>query len=168
MAHELSAWSLLIVSIPVSRLHNLLFTVSYRCFISCMSFLKFFSLSLSVKREKYQKRHARNEATVRTVNSKLWSLETRIDTISRDQGEISCAIQSKLDALLRNSTAQDKLVTDRTQGNRVDFVEPRRNQRESTPLPRSATSAGAGGVKDNFEGWKLELNKRPRGFHHEN
>ena len=72
----------------------------------------------------------------KTVNSKLWSLETRIDTMSRDQAESSCAIQSKLDALLRNSTSQDKLVTDRTQGNRVDFVEPQRNKRESTPLPR--------------------------------
>ena len=48
MAHELSAWSLLIVSVLVSRLHNLLFTVSYRCFSSCMSFLKIFSRSLSV------------------------------------------------------------------------------------------------------------------------
>ena len=59
-----------------------------------------------------------------TVNNKLWSLETRIDTMSKEQAEISCDIQSKLDALLRDSTAQDKLATDRTQGNRVDFVEP--------------------------------------------
>ena len=42
MAHELSAWSLLIVSILVSRLSSLLFTVSYRCFISYMSFTMFF------------------------------------------------------------------------------------------------------------------------------
>ena len=48
MAHEFSAWFLLIVSIFVSRLPNLLFTVSYCCFISCMSFLIFFSLSLSL------------------------------------------------------------------------------------------------------------------------
>ena len=48
MAYELSAWSLLIVSILVSRLPSLLFTVSYRCLISCMSFLMFFSPSLSV------------------------------------------------------------------------------------------------------------------------
>ena len=81
------------------------------------------------------------------VNRKLWSLETRIDTMSRDQAESSCAIQSKLDALLRNSTSQNKLLTDRTQGNRVDFVEPHRNKRESTPLPRSAASVGAGGPK---------------------
>ena len=66
-----------------------------------------------------------------TVKSKLGSLETRMDTMSRDQAESSCAIQAKLDAILRNSTSQDKPVTDRTQGNRVDFVEPQRNKRES-------------------------------------
>ena len=84
-----------------------------------------------------------------TVNSKLRCLETRLDTMSRDQAESSCAIQSKLDAILRNSTSQDKLVTDQTQGNRVDFVEPQRNKRESTPLPitRGAASIGPGGPK---------------------
>ena len=84
-----------------------------------------------------------------TVNSKLGSLETRIDTMSRDQAESSCTIQSKLGAILRNSTSQDKLVTDRTQGNRVDFVEPQRNKRESTalPLPRVAASTGPGGPR---------------------
>ena len=66
-----------------------------------------------------------------------------MDTMSKDQAESSCAIQSKLDALLRNSTAQDKLVADRPQGTRVDFIEPQRNKRESTPLPRTATSTGA-------------------------
>ena len=68
-----------------------------------------------------------------TVNSKLGSLETRMDTMSRDQAESSCAIQTKLDAILRNSTSQDRPVTDRTQGNRVDFVELQRNKRKSTP-----------------------------------
>ena len=48
IAHELSAWSLLIVSILVSRLPNWLFTASYRCFISCMSFLMFLPRSPSV------------------------------------------------------------------------------------------------------------------------
>ena len=38
-----------------------------------------------------------------TVNEKLWNLETRMDTMSKDQAESSCAIQSKLDVLLRNS-----------------------------------------------------------------
>ena len=51
-----------------------------------------------------------------TVNSKLGNLETRMDTMSRDQVESSCAIQSKLNAILRNSTKQDNLLTNRTQG----------------------------------------------------
>ena len=81
------------------------------------------------------------------VNSQLGSLETRMDTMRRDQAESSCAIQAKLDANLRNSTSQDRPVTDRTQGNRVDFVEPQRNKRESTPLPlpRDAASKAPGG-----------------------
>ena len=83
------------------------------------------------------------------VNSKLGSLETRIETMSRDQAESSCAIQAKLDAILRNYTSQDRPVTDRTHGNRVDFVEPQRNKRESTPLPlpRGAASIGPGGPR---------------------
>ena len=43
-----------------------------------------------------------------TVNSKLGNLETKM---SRDQAESWCAIQSKLDAILRNSITQDNLVT---------------------------------------------------------
>ena len=80
------------------------------------------------------------------VNSQLGSLETRMDTTSRDQAESSCAIQAKLDAILRNFTSQDRPVT---QGNRVDFVEPQRNKHESTPLPlpRVAASIGPGGAK---------------------
>ena len=52
----------------------------------------------------------------------------------RDQAESSCAIQAKLDAILRNFPILPK---------RVDFVEPQRNQRQSTPLPltRDAVSA---------------------------
>ena len=42
-----------------------------------------------------------------TVNEKLWNLETRMDTLSKDQAESFCAIQSKLYALLKNSIAQD-------------------------------------------------------------
>ena len=63
------------------------------------------------------------------VNTQLGSLETRMYTMSRDQAECSCAIQAKLDAILRNSTSQDRPVTDRTQGKRVYFVEPQRNKR---------------------------------------
>ena len=103
-----------------------------------------------------------------TVNTKLGSLESRIDTMRRDQAESSCAIQSKLDDISRNSTPQDKLLTDRTQGNRVDFVEPQRNKRESTPLPlpRGPASIGPGG-KDNYVEWNLKYDKWSRGFHNE-
>ena len=81
------------------------------------------------------------------VNSQLGSLETRMDTMSRDQAESSCAIQTKLDAILRNSTPQDRPAAERTQGNRVDFVEPQRSKRQSTPLPlpRDAASTEPGG-----------------------
>ena len=87
-----------------------------------------------------------------TVNEKLWNLETRMDTMSKDQAETSCAVQSKLDALLRNSIAQDKFLTDKPQGTRVDFVEPQRKNREATPLPRIATSIGAVGSKTTMKG----------------
>ena len=87
-----------------------------------------------------------------TVNEQLWNLKTRMDTVSKDQAENFCAIQSKLDALLRNSKAQDKLVADKPQGTRVDFVEPQRKKSESTPLPRIATSIGAKGSKTTMKG----------------
>ena len=51
-----------------------------------------------------------------TVNDKLSNLETRMDIMSRDQAENSCAIQFKLDALLRNTIAQKKRITDNTAG----------------------------------------------------
>ena len=81
------------------------------------------------------------------VNSQLGSLETRMDAMSRNQAESSCAIQAKLDAILRNSTSQDRPAAERTQSNRVDFVEPQRNKRQSTPLPlpRDAASTAPGG-----------------------
>ena len=47
-----------------------------------------------------------------TVNEKLGKLETRIDKMGKDQAESSCAIQFKLDALLRNSIAQDKSMVE--------------------------------------------------------
>ena len=69
------------------------------------------------------------------VNSQLGSLERRMDTMSRSQAESSCEIQAKLDAILRGSTPQEKTgPADRTQGTRVDFAEPQRNKRQSTPL----------------------------------
>ena len=57
------------------------------------------------------------------VNIQLGSLEKRMDTRNRNQAESSCAIQAKLDAILRNSTSQERPAADRTQGTRVDFVE---------------------------------------------
>ena len=83
------------------------------------------------------------------LNSQLGSLETRMDTMSRDQAESSSAIQTKLDAILRNSTPQDRPAAERTQGNRVDFVEPQRNKLQSTPLPvtREAASTAPVGAK---------------------
>ena len=69
------------------------------------------------------------------VNSQLGSLEKRMDTMSKNQAESSCAIQTKLDAILRNSTSQERPAADHTQGTRVDFVEPQRGKRQSTPLP---------------------------------
>ena len=72
-----------------------------------------------------------------TVNDKLWNLETRMDSMSREQAESSCAIQSKLDALLRNFMAQEKKIPEKTKkltGTRVDFVEPQCRKQEMTTL----------------------------------
>ena len=68
-----------------------------------------------------------------------------MDTMSKDQAESSCAIQSKLDAILRNSIARDKLVVEKPTGTRVDFVEPQRKKRESTPLTRIDSTMASGG-----------------------
>ena len=100
------------------------------------------------------------------VNSKLGSLETRMDTMSRDQAESSSAIQTKLDAILRNSTPQDRPAAERTQGNRVDFVDPQRNKRQSTllPVPREPASMAPGGQGD-YKKWNSEHNQWSRGLH---
>ena len=81
-------------------------------------------------------------------------MESRDQNGYNEQGlaESFCAIQSKLDALLRNSIAQDKLMADKKQGTRVDFREPQRKKRESTPLPRIATSIGVVGPKTTMKG----------------
>ena len=101
------------------------------------------------------------------VNSQLGSLETRMDTMSRDQAESSSAIQTKLDAILRNSTPQDRQAAERTQGNRVEFVEPQRNKRQSTPLPatREAAITAPGGGQGDYEKWNSEHNQWSRGLH---
>ena len=97
------------------------------------------------------------------VNSKLGSLEARMDTMSRDQAESSSAIQTKLDAILRNSAPQDRPAAERTQGKRVDFVEPQRNKRQSTPLPvtREAASTAPVGTKAIIRSGKANTTSGP-------
>ena len=110
----------------------------------------------------------KNKQRYDAVNSQLGSLETRMDSMSREQAERSCAIQAKLDAILRNSTSQDRPAAERTQGNRVDFVEPQRNKRQSTPLPLSreaASTAPGGGGQNNYEKWNSKYNEWSRRLH---
>ena len=108
-----------------------------------------------------------------TVNDKLWSLETRLDTMSRDQAESFCAIQTKLDALLRNSIAQEKTVSDKTEkviGARFDFVEPQRKKQESTTLPQINNNKRLGITKTARKigvtktAWSAELSKDTKGL----
>ena len=77
------------------------------------------------------------------MKEKLWNLETRMDPMSKDLAESSCAKHTKLDALLRNSIAQSKSMKDKQPGTRVDFVEPQRKERESTSLPRIENIIGS-------------------------
>ena len=91
-----------------------------------------------------------------------------MDTMSRDQAESSCATQAKLDAILRNSTSQDRPAADRTQGNHNDFVEPQRNKLQSTPLPLprdAASTAPGGGGQSNYEKWNSKYDEWSRRFH---
>ena len=84
------------------------------------------------EREKHIKKDMEKMKTrYDTVNDKLWNLETRMDILSRDQAKNSCAIQSKLDALLRNCIAQETKVADKTEQQprtRVNYVEPQRKK----------------------------------------
>ena len=100
------------------------------------------------EREKYIKMDMQEmKQQYDTVNRKMWNLETRMDTMSKEQSESSCAIQSELDALLRHSIVQDKIIADKPQGFRVDFIEPQRNKQECTLLPQRAASTGAEGPR---------------------
>ena len=99
-----------------------------------------------------------------TVNEKFWNLVTRKDTMSKEKAESSCTIQSKLDALLRNSIAQDKLVVEKPSGTRVDFVEPQRKKRESTWLTRIDSTMAPGGIRTAMKVGGLKLNKDNRGL----
>ena len=96
-----------------------------------------------------------------TVNEKLWNLETRMDVMSKDQAGNFCAIQSKLDALLRNSLANNKSVTDKQPGTRVDFIDPQRMTRESTPIPRTDNSIGPGVTRTAMKGGASNSTRTP-------
>ena len=48
-----------------------------------------------------------------TVNDKFWNLEKGMDSMSREQADTSCTLRSKLDALLRNSLAQEKTIPEK-------------------------------------------------------
>ena len=100
------------------------------------------------------------------VNSQLGSLETRMNTMSRDQSESSCAIQTKLDAILRNSTSQDRPAAERTQGNRVDFVEPNgtNGSQQRYHYPGMLRVQHRWGQSD-YEKWNSEHNQWSRGLH---
>ena len=111
---------------------------------SCREREKFIQSNLDVTKRRHE-----------TVNDKLWNLETKMDTMSIDQAESFCAVQSKLDALPRNSINKEKTVTDKTErqpGTRLDFVEPHRKKQESTPLIRTHKSKGSGVTKMAIKG----------------
>ena len=100
------------------------------------------------EREKHNKKNMEElKKRYDTVKEKLWNLETRMDTMGKDQAESSCAIQSKLEALLRNLIAQDKLMVEKSSGTRVDLVEPQRKKRASTPLTRIDSTMASGGLR---------------------
>ena len=88
------------------------------------------------------------------VSSQLGSLETRMDTMSRDQAESSCAIQAKLDAILRNSTSQDRLTSwnhNGTNGNQHRYLYPgmrRAQHRGGKAIMKSGTANTTSGPGD--------------------
>ena len=107
-----------------------------------------------LKKEIRYNKHESLDHLAKATEERLQQMSDKVEATDKEReklikAESSCAIQAKLDAILRNSTSQDKPVTDRTQGNRVDFVESQRNKRESTPLPlpRGAASIGPGGAR---------------------
>ena len=73
-----------------------------------------------------------------------------MSTKNRDQADNSCARQSKLDALLRNSNNHNKKGLEKTvkqPGTRLDFAKPHRKKQESTALPQIHNINGSDTVK---------------------
>ena len=83
----------------------------------------------------------------------------QMEKLSKDRAESSCAIQSKLDAFLRNSVAQDKSVIDKQP--RVDFVEPQCKKRETTSLPQFEYSIDSGVTRTAMKGGASNSTRTP-------
>ena len=82
-----------------------------------------------------------------------------MDTMSKDQTENSCAIQSKLNVHLRNSIAQDKLVADKPRVTRVDFVQPQRKKNGVYTVTPDCNEHRGSRAQDCSEGWNLKLDE---------
>ncbi|XP_063713636.1 uncharacterized protein LOC134841536 [Symsagittifera roscoffensis] len=81
-----------------------------------------------------------------TTTLELSDLMAKLDQIDEKLKHMEEDRNTKLDAILRNSAPQDRAAAERTQGNRVDFVEPQRNKRQSTPLPVTRETASTAPV----------------------
>ena len=89
----------------------------------------------------------------------------RMVTMSKDQAESSCSIQSKFEPLLRNSLTQDKTVPEKTvkqTGTIVDFAESHRKKQESTPLTQIINVIGSETVKIAIKGGASNSTRVPR------
>ena len=111
---------------------------------------------------RFEKRRQRDDESIDRFLDDLESLRRRSDpeeSTNRKKFSIASKFNDgvKSDDLrtvrysftVRYSTSQDRPAADRTQSNRVDFVEPHRTKRQSTslPLPRAAASTAPGGQK---------------------
>ena len=98
--------------------------------------------------EKLQQMSDKVEATDKErekLNKKeMEEMKERYDTVNEKLRKSSCDIQSTLDALLRNSLAQYKIVVEKPSGTRVDFVEPQQKKREDKPLVRTDSTMKVG------------------------
>ena len=122
--------------------------------------------------DKERERHIRKDIEAmkkryETLNDKLWDIETRMNTMRRYQAESLCAMQFKVDALLRNCIAQEKTVADRTEkqpGTRVEFVEPQRKKQESTQITPDRQQHRVRDDQTCYERGSLELDRGYQGI----
>ena len=102
----------------------------------------------------------------KTVHDKLWSLETRMDRMRRDQAESYYDIHFKLDALLRNSVIQDEAdkVAEKTAKKpkpMVDFAEPQKQKVYS--IASDPQNHRVGDSKDNKKRERIKFNESTKG-----